>query len=264
MSGFRRDGLAFRQLGAGDPVVVINGYAATKDDWDPTFLTGLSSSSWLVCPDNRGMGESPPVLDGLTVAAMAKDVIGMIETLEIERCDVVGWSMGGFVTQEVAARVPERISKVVLLSTDHGGPDAVKADPETWARLIDHEGTPREQATRILGLLFPPERAGAMDAEFGELVAQARTTLSMAALDAQEHAIDLWHAESASERLASITAPALIVAGAQDVVIPAINSDLLADALPSARRELFADCGHALMAQEPLKLADLINTWFGR
>ncbi len=67
----------------------------------------------------------------------------------------------------------------------------------------------------------------------------------MAALDAQEHAIDLWHAEPMGDRLASISAPALIVAGAQDVVIPAVNSDLLAGALPGARRELFPDCGHA-------------------
>ncbi len=243
---------------------MINGYAATKDDWDPEFLEGLSSCSRLVCPDNRGMGESAPVLDGLTAAAMASDVIGMIETLEIEGCDLIGWSMGGFVAQEVAARAPERVGRLVLLSTDHGGPGAVRADPERWARLISREGTPREQATRILRLLFPPEQARAMDAEFGELVAQARTRLSMAALDAQEHAIDLWHAEPMGDRLASISAPTLIVAGAQDVVIPAVNSDLLAGALPGARRELFPDCGHALMAQEPLKLADLINSWFGR
>lgn len=264
MGGFRGEGLAFRQLGRGHPVVLINGYAATKDDWDPAFVTALSSCSWVVCPDNRGMGESPPVCDGLTVGAMAEDVIGLMRALEIPRCDVVGWSMGGFVAQEVAARVPERVRKLVLLSTDQGGSGAVKAEPEVWAQLIDHEGTPREQARRILWLLFPPAVAAEMDAQFGELVAQARAALSTAALDAQEQAIELWHAEPASERLASIIAPALIVAGAEDVVIPAVNSYLLAETLRATRRELFAGCGHALMAQESAKLADLINSWFGR
>lgn len=69
---------------------------------------------------------------------------------------------------------------------------------------------------------------------------------------------------AANERLARITAPALIAAGADDVVIPAVNSDLLAAALPGARRELFDGGGHAFMAQEPVKLAALINSWLGR
>ncbi len=244
-------------------MILINGYAATKDDWDPAFLTGLSSSSWIVCPDNRGMGESPPVIDGLTVGTMAEDVIGLMKALKIERCDVVGWSMGGFVAQEVAARVPAHVGKLVLLSTDHGGASAVTAEPDVWGRLIDHEGTPREQARRILWLLFPPAVAGDMDARFGELVAQARAALSTAALDAQEQAIELWHAEPAGARLASIIAPALIAAGTEDVVIPVVNSDRLADAL-RAPLELFAGCGHAFTAQAPSKLAGLINSWLGR
>jgi pimeloyl-ACP methyl ester carboxylesterase len=264
MGSRRADALAFRQLGAGDPAVVINGYAATSDDWDPVFLTGLATSSRVVCPDNRGMGGSPPVRDGLTVGVMANDVIGLIDELGIERCDVIGWSMGGFVAQEIAAQIPERIGKVVLLSTDHGGPGAVTANRETWSRLIDHGGTPREQATRLLSLLFPPAIARAMDTEFGQLVADARAALSTAALAAQEQAIDLWHTEPASQRLAAITAPTLVVAGVEDVLIPAVNSDLLADALPGSRHELFDGCGHAFMAQEPVKLAELINSWFGR
>ncbi len=245
-------------------MVLINGYAATKDDWDPTFVQGLSSGSRVVCPDNRGMGESPPVLGELTVRDMATDVIRLMDALEIERGGVIGWSMGGFVAQELAARVPERVDRLVLLSTDHGGLGAVRADPETWARLIDHDGTPREQATRILSLLFPPELASAIDAEFGELVAQARAALSPAALDAQEGAIGVWHAEPAGDRLAAITAPALIASGAEDVVIPAANTDLLAEVLAGSRREVFDGCGHAFMAQEPAKLADLINAWLGR
>ncbi len=260
----RPDGLAYRELGAGSPVVLINGYAATKDDWDPVFVQELSRGGRVVCPDNRGMGESPPVGAKLTVRAMATDVIELMDTLGIKRADVIGWSMGGFIAQEVAAVVPERVDRLVLLSTDHGGPSAVRADRATWARLIDHGGTPREQATRMLSLLFPAELAGGIDAEFGELVAQARAALSPAALDAQERAIDRWHDEPAEARLGAIRAPALIACGAEDVVIPAANTDLLAAALPGSRHEIFADGGHAFMAQEPLRLAGLVNAWLGR
>jgi pimeloyl-ACP methyl ester carboxylesterase len=210
------------------------------------------------------MGESPPVGAELTVRAMATDVIELMDTLGIERGDVIGWSMGGFIAQEVAAAVPDRVDRLVLLSTDHGGPGAVNADPATWARLVDHAGTPREQATRMLSLLFPAELAVAIDAEFGELVAQARAALSPTALDAQERAIDRWHDEPADGRLGAITAAALIACGAEDVVIPASNTGLLADALPGSGREIFAGGGHAFMAQEPVRLAGTVNAWLGR
>lgn len=260
----RSDRLAFRELGAGDPVILVNGYAATKDDWDPAFVQELSRGGRVVCPDNRGMGESPPLAGELTVSTMAGDVIDLMDALGIERGHLIGWSMGGFIAQEVAAAVPGRVNRLALLSTDHGGPGAVTADPQTWARLTDHGGTPREQATRMLALLFPPEVARAIDAEFGDLVAQARAALSPAALDAQERAIDRWHDAPADGRLAAITAPALIACGAKDVVIPAANTELLAEALPGSRREIFAGGGHAFMAQEPVRLAATIHAWLAR
>lgn len=244
--------------------MLINGYAATKDDWDPTFLDALSVNGWVICPDNRGMGASPPVGDALSVASMADDVVGLMDELAVARADLIGWSMGGFVAQEVSARFPERVRRLVLLATDPGGETAVSADASTWARLTDHSGTPREQATRIIQLLFPPEFARVVDAEFGDLVAAARASLSPGSLDAQEQAIDRWHAEPADRRLAAIHAPTLIAAGTEDVVIPSINSRRLADALPGSRCELIQGGGHAVMAQEPQRLAGLINSWLGR
>jgi pimeloyl-ACP methyl ester carboxylesterase len=253
--------LAVRELGAGAPLLVLNGYAATKDDWDPTFLDVLATRSRVICPDNRGMGGSPAAGAGLTIAAMADDIVGLLDALAVDRTDLLGWSMGGFVAQAVAARVPGRITRLVLLATDHGGPEAVTADPAVWQRLTDRSGTPREQATRLLGLLFPPAVAAHVDDEFGVLVAQARSTLNHPTLDAQERAIGAWHREPSAERLTAIGAPALIAAGVEDIVIPAVNAERLAAAMPGARRHVLPGCGHALMAQEPDALTTLINAW---
>ena len=183
---------------------------------------------------------------------------------EIDVADVAGWSMGGFIAQELAARAPDRVRRLVLLSTDPGGPDAVTADPAVWAALIDHGGTPREQATRLLGLLFPAELAARLDAEVGDLVARPVRRSRSATLDAQERAIARWHAEPADARLAAITAPVLVAAGAADRVIPAANARLLAAALPAARLAVFDGGGHAFMAQEPERLAALIGEALGR
>jgi pimeloyl-ACP methyl ester carboxylesterase len=256
--------LATSQHGSGEPLVLINGYAASKADWDPTFVAALAESSTVICPDNRGIGQSPPLEGELTIASMAEDVLAAMDAHRIRSADLVGWSMGGFVAQELAARAPERVRGLALLSTDGGGRWAVRAPAEVWARLIDHSGTPREQATRLLKLLFPPRVADQIDAEFGDVVAGARAALSPTTLFAQEAAMDRWHKDPASERLEGIFAPTFIAAGTADAVIPSVNSKVLADALAGPRHVLFEGGGHAFMAQEPERLAAAINDWFGR
>ncbi len=252
--------LGWRALGDGPPLVLVNGYAATAMDWDPSFLAALAASFEVLCPDHRGMGASESgELAALSVDAMADDVRALLDVRELASAPVVGWSMGGFVAQRLAVLAPERVSHLVLLGTDPGGPDAVLADPAVWSALIDRGGTPREQATRLLSLLFPSTLAEQIDAQFGELVADARAALSTEALSAQERAIDAWHAESPPAASSASPAPPVLVAhGADDVVVPSANADALGARWPGARVERFAGCGHALMAQEPARLAELI------
>jgi pimeloyl-ACP methyl ester carboxylesterase len=253
--------LSWRTVGSGAPLLLVNGYAATAVDWDPTMLEELGRSFEVICPDNRGMGESELGDGELTVEGMAADLEGLLDALGLERMPVVGWSMGGFVAQRLARRAPERVEALALLSTDPGGPEAVLAAPEVWARLTDHTGTPREQASRLIALLFPPVLAPEIDRQFGEVVAVARAALTPAALSAQEAAMDAWHAEeqggaSASEPDASL--PVLIAHGSEDVVIPAANAERLAARWPGARVELFSGGGHAFMAQEPGRIVELL------
>jgi len=82
-------------MGEGPPLVVVNGFAATRDDWDPTFLAGLAQLHELVLLENRGMGESPD--DGLafTVDDLAADVAGVIDALGLSRPALLGGSRGG-------------------------------------------------------------------------------------------------------------------------------------------------------------------------
>jgi pimeloyl-ACP methyl ester carboxylesterase len=158
-------------MGSGPPLVVVNGFAATKDDWDPTFLDALAREHELALLDSRGMGESADDGRQFTIEDLAADVAGLIDALGLARPAVLGWSMGGFVALALALAEPAKASKLVRLSTSGGGELGIPADREALARLRDTSGTPREQATRLISMLFPPERAAAVDAEFGEVVA---------------------------------------------------------------------------------------------
>lgn len=249
---------AWRELGHGHPLLLINGYAASAADWDPVLLGALEGSLRLICPDNRGIGGSQlgdPA--ELTIDAMAGDLERLLDALELERAAVAGWSMGSYVAQRLAMRAPQRVEAMVLLASAPGGPEAVSAQPGVWERLTDHSGTPREQATRLISLLFPPDVASEVDRQFGEVVAEARAQLSPETLDAQERALSAWHDEP-QPLPEGATAPVLVICGSEDVVIPPQNAEALAARWPRTRVERIGHGGHAFMAQQPELVARLI------
>jgi len=254
---------AWRSIGEGPPLVLIAGYSGAAAGWDPQFLAALAQSFEVICPDNRGMGASQlGELDGpLTIDAMAADVEALLDALKIKSLPVAGWSMGGFIAQVLAVRAPRRVEALVLLATNPGGADSVPGDPDAFARLTDHSGTPREQATRLIELVFPPGVAAEMDRRIGEDVAEARAELSPPALLAQQAAIGTWSGADPLDPQASSPLPVLAACGSEDIVIAPENADRLADRWPGCRVERFAGGGHAFMAQEPERVADLITSF---
>jgi pimeloyl-ACP methyl ester carboxylesterase len=248
---------AWRSLGSGPRLILVNGYAGAAADWDPTFLGLLAERLEVICPDNRGMGASDLGDEELTVAAMAEDVEALMDALEIEACAVCGWSMGGFVCQVLAEGAPARVSALTLIGTHPGGPGYVPSgDAEAFGKLVDYSGTPREQATRLLSVLFPPQQAAAIDAGFGEVVAAARAKLDHRALDAQEAVVVAWRDREPPPPLPE-PPPALILHGRLDRLISATNAELLGERW-GARVEVFEESAHAAMAQEPQRAAAAI------
>src|SRR5215475_6900069 len=93
-----------RRVGKGRPLLVLNGFAATSSDWDPSFIDRLSSSNELILLNNRGLGGSTDDGQPFDIAKLADDAMHVIQTLGIGRARVMGWSMGGFIAQALAAK----------------------------------------------------------------------------------------------------------------------------------------------------------------
>jgi pimeloyl-ACP methyl ester carboxylesterase len=253
--------LAWSRLGHGPPLVLVNGYAASSADWDPAFTAALAQTFTLICPDNRGAGDSElgdP--DALTVDAMADDLEALLDELRLDRPALAGWSMGGYVVQRLSLRSPRRASAIALLATGPGGGAGVPAEPHVWERLTDHSGSSREQATRLIALLFPPDVAAEIDAQFGEIVASARAAFSPLTLAAQERVLAAWRDEP-QPTPGEHAPPALVIAGELDVIAPPGNADALAALWPETSVERIAGGGHAFMAQEPERVARLISAF---
>jgi len=254
--------LAWREGGEGPPLLLLQGYSGTADDWDPTFLAGLEATFRVIRPDNRGMGRSTfgDPAEPLSIFTMADDALAVLDHLGVDSAVVAGWSMGGYIAQVVTCRAPERVRALALIDTAPGGPTAARSDdPTAWTRLIDHSGTPREQASRLLHVLFPEELADRFDAEVGDAVAEARAALDLRALHAQEAAITAYH-DADPPAVPTPPPPVLAVAGSEDIVLPPANVERLADLWPGCRCEVIPGAGHAAMAQAPEEVVALIRS----
>ncbi len=253
--------IAYHRLGSGRPLVALNGLAATSADWDPAFIERLASANELILLDNRGIGASTDNGAPFNIDQLADDTARVIEALEFERVSVLGWSLGGFIAQTVALQHSSRVNKLILLSTDPGGVDAELASPAVRSQLIDTSGTPREQARRLLSLLFPGVLADSIYDRYGDIVAAARAQLSPALVQRQAAAMEAWHRDGTGARLRELRTPTLLAAGSEDIVIPVSNALRLVNAIPGAWLAQFKEGGHAFMAQYPRPLADLINAF---
>lgn len=253
--------IAYRRMGSGRPLLVLNGFAATSADWDPWFIETLASSNELILIDNRGLGSSSDNGRPFEIAQLADDAARVIDILCIERPSLLGWSMGGFIAQTIAVQQPARINKLVLLSTDPGGTEADLAPAEIWSQLTNMSGTPREQARRLLFLLFPSAVAESIYRKFGDIVAAARARLSADLVNRQVAAMKIWHGDGLGNGVRAMNLPVLVATGTADKVIPPSNALRLVNAIPGAWLAQFKGGGHAFMAQYPHALADLINSF---
>ena len=193
--------IAYRRVGVGPPLLVLNGFAATSADWDPSFIHGVASSNELILLDHSEIGNSTDDGKPFDINHLADDAAHAMETLGFDRMSMLGWSMGGFVAQTLALQHPGRVNKLVLLSTDPGGADADLTSPAVWSQLVYTSGTPREQARRLLFLLFPSDVAELFYRQFGNIVAAGRARLSADLVNRQAAAMDAWHRNGVGNRL---------------------------------------------------------------
>jgi len=114
--------VGYREGGSGPNLVLVMGRTGTMADWDPALLKRLIVGHHLVVFDNRGVASTDnPSSEALTVARMAADTLGLMSALGIERTDLMGWSMGGYIAQQVTIDAASRVRRLVLCATSPGG-----------------------------------------------------------------------------------------------------------------------------------------------
>jgi pimeloyl-ACP methyl ester carboxylesterase len=248
--------ISYRVLGQGDPVVLIMGYSSTMDMWDPLFLDNLSSKYKVIIFDNRGMGNTTAPPGNFSIAQFANDTAGLMAALNIEKADILGWSMGSFIAQELTIRYPERVNKIILYAGDCGGKEAVMPSPTTLKDLSNTTGSPEERGMRLFNLLFPKDWLSKQPAFYKWFPLPKETSLPDN-IERQAQAIATW--PGTFDRLASIKSPALVVTGKEDVITPPGNAFILVQRINVSWLVQFEGAGHGLMYQYPDRLAKIVT-----
>ncbi|MGH9977359.1 MAG: alpha/beta fold hydrolase [Nitrososphaeraceae archaeon] len=151
--------IAYKQLGNGSdiPIVLIAGGGMTMDMWSPTLLKELSSNQTVIIFDNRGAGESTNGTMEYSITQLANDTAGLLDALEIEKADILGYSMGSFIAQELALMKPDRVDRLVLYASSCSVKQAIPPTPEVTQAFADITNSSSSiQEEKIISLLFPP------------------------------------------------------------------------------------------------------------
>lgn len=242
----------YRRLGPGAavPVVFLNHLSAVLDNWDPRVVDGIAASRDVIVFNNRGVGSS----EGRTprsVEEMATDAIAFIRALGLSQVDLLGFSLGGFVSQVIARRAPDLVRRIVLAGTGPaGGAGIDEVTPVTILDMIRGGLTRRDPKYYLFFTSTANGRAAARSflQRIQERTEDRDVPVSITAFRNQLAAIRRW-GEQEPWDLSTIRHPVFAVNGEHDRMVPTRNTTALARRLPNATVSIYPDAGHGGLFQ---------------
>jgi pimeloyl-ACP methyl ester carboxylesterase len=248
--------MAYKIFGKGTPILLINGYSAPLDFWDPVLINRLASNHTVITFDNRGIGNTTLGNREFSIPQFAHDTTGLMEALKINQADILGWSMGGMIAQELAISDPEKVNKLIIYASICGGNDSVPPNNEVLNAYSNQTENTTKRLEKFLPLLFPNQWRVDNPDLIQELPKSTEIS-PVGTLDLQMKAITGW--QGTCNRLNNITHPTMILVGTDDVITVPENSIFMASKIPGAWLVQMEGGGHAVMMQYPEKFSGIID-----
>lgn len=260
--------MAYYTRGQGAPLIMIMGYTSTMSAWDPALLDALDDNNTLILFDNRGVGLSTDTKeDNTSMQQMADDTAGLLKAIGYDKANVLGWSMGARIAQQVVIRHPDMVNKAIFAAPNPGGSKQIPAEASIAKELND----PKIPVLDKAALAFPdtPEGKLAMKQSLDRIAAAHASgeapddmTCSQQTAERQNRARGvLWAAdESNYQDLANIKLPVLVADGRDDRIDPPQNSSLIAARIPFAWLA-FYEGGHAFLYQSAEQFGGTVNVF---
>ncbi len=253
--------IAWREAGAGQPVVFLHGLGGTRSAWGPQLqeLGDVGSGIHCIAWDMPGYGDSHP-LEPLTYRGIADSLVGLLDELELERADLVGLSFGGMHALHTAIHYPDRVGRMVLADSSPAfGMDGTTRDGWIRSRLdpIEAGQTPADAAPHVIDAITAAPLTGQIREEtiaaFGEISPRGFTA-----------AVHCLPDNDVREQLADIHHQTLVIVGELDEETPVSYARVLADGLPNAELKIIPGVGHLTPAEAPSEFNRLVQTFLAR
>jgi pimeloyl-ACP methyl ester carboxylesterase len=251
---------AYRSLGKqpGVPLICLQHFTGTLDNWDPIIMDGLARERRVVTIDNTGIGNSGGVTPD-HVADMARDAIKIIDVLGIKQCDLLGYSLGGFIAQTIAVMRPDLLRKIILVGTAPQGTKALYSFPQLAQKAFSL--TPLEAFLFIFATKSEKSRAK-LGAALKRLMDRRQgrdKETSVSAIQAQIKALTRWGTDPVTITLSGIYQPVLIIQGSNDEMMDSATSKELFTQIPNAVLTYYPDSAHGSFYQYPEMFVDQAN-----
>jgi pimeloyl-ACP methyl ester carboxylesterase len=258
---------AYRDAGDGGvPLVLFQHFRGNLDSWDPALIDALASTRRVVTFDNTGVGGSTGTTPN-TVEQMAHDAIAFITAMDFSQVDILGFSIGSFVAQEIALTRPAIVRRLILASSAPQG----AAGMHGWAPdVIGAIGTPQTSPEEYLDVFFARSSSSRQAGKEALQRMYARTedrdtATTWATREAQYDAVCTWGIPNhvLLQRVSAIDLPVLVANGDSDSMILPHYSYLLAGLIPQARVKIYHDAAHGFLFQHHVEFAADVDAFLG-
>jgi pimeloyl-ACP methyl ester carboxylesterase len=256
---------AYRQLGpaSGTPLVLLQHFSGNIDAWDPAVVNALAADRPVIAFDNSGVGRSTGQTPD-NIAAMARDAVTFVNQLGLAKVDLLGFSLGGCVAQQIAAEHGRLVRKLILVGT------APRGGEEHLLAVLQAAFSQKDAPDVRLPLFFT--QSGASQSAGMAFLTRAKvrtedrdTDNGSAVTDPQAKALITWCATPDPEHaiLRALTQPALVVSGSNDTMLPANNAYAMFKAMSNAQLILYPDSGHGALFQYHEFFVSHVRTFLG-
>src|SRR5215207_848874 len=265
--------IAYKMFGnGGESILLISGGSADKNAWDPSFISDLSSNHTVIVFDNRGVGNTTIGSKPYTIEQLANDTAGLLDALKIQNANVLGYSLGSYIAQQLAITNPEKVSRLILAGASCGGKESMSKPPEFLNlqnelvnKISNNVTISLEENIELLNATLG---AGwiRLHPESLENVTEGKGFFASISPEAQEGQNNIGHSWEATnwdgvcEELTKLAKPTLIITGTDDNYYqPHENSLILAEKIPGAWLVQIENAAHAVMDQYPDEINKILQ-----
>ena len=270
--------IGYKMLGKGEPILLFNGASDNMNAWDEAFLKGLSSNHTVIVFDQRGIANTTIGSKSYSYQQLADDSAGLLDALKISKADVMGYSLGSYLAQQLTITYPNKVNSLILVGSSCGGKDHTPKPPEFIKLQSDVVNKSLNNVSISLG-----EMKALVSASLGEewirlhpdsvnipenitSLQQLKPGLPPEVANNQNNVGKHWEDNpnwsGTCDELAKLAKPTLVITGTDDNQYqPHVNSLKIVEKIPGAWLVQIKDAGHAVMDQYPEEIGRLLSTF---